>query len=112
MPLPHELYGSVLLRAVKTAVDDACADLRATGRDDGQISRLMMAVRLTTAVAEGELDPAKLKLVALDAVGFRNERGAAKGAPDAAEAATRSLPSQCRPRQRATSLRCATRRVP
>ena len=69
-PLPHELSGSVLLRAVKRAVDDACADVRATGGDDGHISRLMMAVRLSTAVAEGELDPAKLKLVALDAIGF------------------------------------------
>jgi len=66
----HKLYGSELLRVVKHAVDDACADVRETGGDDGQISRLMMAVRLTTAVAEGELDPAKLKLVALDAVGF------------------------------------------
>jgi len=88
MPFPNELYGSELLRAVKHAVDDACADVRATGGDDGQISRLMMAVRLTTAVAEGELDPDKLKLVALDAVGFlapRNERGDAKSATDPAE---------------------------
>lgn len=89
MPTPNELSGSELLRAVKRAVDDACADVRVTGGDDGQISRLMMAVRLTTAVAEGELDPAKLKLVALDAVGFlapRNDRLDAKRTADAAEA--------------------------
>ena len=89
MPFPNELYGSELLRAVKHAVDDACADVRESGGDDGQISRLMMAVRLTTAVAEGERDPAKLKLVALEAVGFlasRNERIDAKRTADAAEA--------------------------
>ena len=65
---PCHLRRSELLRAVKHAVDNACAHVRATGGDDGQISRLMMAVRLSTAVAEGELDPAKLKLVALGAV--------------------------------------------
>lgn len=70
MPFPGELCGSEQLCAVKHAVDDACADLRASNGDEGQVSRLMMAVRVTTAVAEGQRDPAKLKLVALDAVGF------------------------------------------
>lgn len=69
MPFPRELYGPDLLRVVKHAIDDACADVRATGGDDGRIARLMMAVRLMTAVAAGERDPKRLKCLALNAVG-------------------------------------------
>jgi hypothetical protein len=68
MPFPSDFYGPELLRVVKRAVDDACAEVRAGGGDDGHISRLMMSVRMMAAVAAGERDPDRLKLIALKAV--------------------------------------------
>ena len=68
MPFPGEFYGPELLGVVKGAMDDACAELRAAGGDDGRIPRLMMSVRIMAAVAAGERDPDRLKLLALKAV--------------------------------------------
>jgi hypothetical protein len=68
MPFPSDFYGPELLRVVKRAVDDACAEVRAGGGDDGRVSRLMMSVRMMAAVAAGERDPDRLKLIALKAV--------------------------------------------
>jgi hypothetical protein len=69
MPFPGDFYGPELLRVVKRAIDDACAEVRATGGDDGRTARLMMSIRVMTAVAAGERDPERLKFVALKAVG-------------------------------------------
>ena len=69
MPFPGEFYGPELLRVVKHAIEDACAEVRAAGGDDGRIPRLMMSIRVTAAVAAGERDPERLKLLALKAVG-------------------------------------------
>ena len=68
MPFPGEFHGPELLRVSKHSVEAACAELRITGRDDGRIPRLMMSVRVMAAVAAGERDPERLKLVALKAV--------------------------------------------
>ena len=67
--MPFLGYEPALLQLLNSARDDACAELRATGGDDGQIPRLMMSIRLMTAVAAGERDPARLKHLALKAVG-------------------------------------------
>ena len=67
--MPFLGYEPALLQLLNRARDDACAELRANGGDDGQITRLMMSVRLTAAVAGGERDPDRLKLLALQAVG-------------------------------------------
>ena len=56
------------MQLLNRAREDACAELRANGGDDGKIPRLMMSIRLMTAVAAGERDPERLKLVALKAV--------------------------------------------
>ena len=69
MPFPREFHGPELLRVVNHAIEDACAEVRAGGGDDGRIPRLMMSVRITAAIAAGERDPARLKLLALKAVG-------------------------------------------
>lgn len=69
MPSPGEFYGPELLRVVKHAIEEVCAELRAAGEDDGRIPRLMMSIRVTAAVATGERDPERLKLLALKAVG-------------------------------------------
>ena len=66
--MPFLGYEPALLQLLNCARDDACAELRATGGDDGPIPRLMMSIRLMMAVAAGERDPARLKLVALKAV--------------------------------------------
>jgi len=68
MPFPGEFYGPELLRVVKQAIEDACAEVRATGGDDGRIPRMMMSIRIMAAVAAGERDPERLKLLALKAV--------------------------------------------
>ena len=68
MPFPGEHYGPELLRIVKHAREDACAELRFAGRDDGRIPRLMMSIRLMAAVATGERDPERLKVLALNSV--------------------------------------------
>ena len=68
MPFPDEFYGPELLRVVKGAMDDACTELREAGADDGRVPRLMMSVRIMAAVAAGERDPDRLKLLALKAV--------------------------------------------
>jgi hypothetical protein len=67
MPSPREFHGPELLGVVKRAMEDACTEVRAGG-DDGRIPRLMMSVRVMAAVAAGERDPERLKLVALKAV--------------------------------------------
>ena len=69
MPFPGEFYGPELLRVVKRAVEDACAEVRTNGGDDGHIPRLMMSLRIMAAVAGGERDPERLKVLALEAVG-------------------------------------------
>jgi hypothetical protein len=43
MPLPGEHYGPEL---VKHGIEDACAELRAGGGDDGRIPRMMMSIRI------------------------------------------------------------------
>ena len=45
MPFPDEFYGPELLRVVKGVMDDACAELREAGGDDGRVPRLMMSVK-------------------------------------------------------------------
>ena len=66
--MPFLGFEPALLQLLNRARDDACAELRANGGDDGQITRLMMSVRLTTAMAAGERDPERLKVLALKAV--------------------------------------------
>jgi hypothetical protein len=66
--MPFLGYEPALLQLLNRARDDACAELRAKGGDDGKITRLMMSVRLMTAVAAGERDPERLKVLALKAV--------------------------------------------
>ena len=66
--MPFLGYEPALLQLLNRARDDACAELRANGGDDGKITRLMMSVRLMAAVTAGERDPERLKLVALKAV--------------------------------------------
>ena len=68
MPFPGEYYGPELLPVVKHAIGDACAELRAAGADDGRITQMMMSVRIMAAVAAGERDRDRLKLLALKAV--------------------------------------------
>jgi hypothetical protein len=68
MPSPREFHSPELLRVVNHAIEDACAEVRAGGGDDGRIPRLMMSIRIMAAVAAGERDPQSLKLVALKAV--------------------------------------------
>jgi hypothetical protein len=66
--MPFLGYEPALLQLLNRARDDPCAELRANGGDDGEITRLMMSVRLMTAVAAGERDPERLKILALKAV--------------------------------------------
>ncbi len=75
MPFPGEYSGPELLRVVKHAIENACAEVRATGGDDGRIPRLMMSVRIWAAVAAGERDPERLKLLALHSVDGRSIDG-------------------------------------
>ncbi len=68
MPFPREFHGPELLVVARRAMEDACTQVRRTGGDDGPIPRLMMSVRVMAAIATGERDPDRLKLVALKAV--------------------------------------------
>ena len=69
MPFPGEFHGPELLIVASRAMEDACAEVRGRGGDDGRIPRLMMSVRVMAAVAAGERDAERLKMVALKAVG-------------------------------------------
>ena len=66
--MPFLGHEPALLQLLNRARDDACAELRANGGDDSHVPRLMMSVRLTTAIAAGERDPERLKVLALKAV--------------------------------------------
>ena len=68
MPFPGEFHGPELLIIARRAMEDACAEVRSTGGDDGRIPRLMMSVRVMAAIATGERDVERLKIVALKAV--------------------------------------------
>ena len=68
MPFPGEFHGPELLFVARRAMEDACAEVRSTGGDDGRIPRLMMSVRVMAAIAAGERDPERLKVLALKAV--------------------------------------------
>ena len=68
MPVPGDLHGPELLMVARRAMENACAEVRSTGGDDGRIPRLMMSVRVMAAIASGERDAGRLKIVALRAV--------------------------------------------
>jgi hypothetical protein len=71
MPL-KDTYDPKILAMMTRAIDDACAELRMA---DNQPARTMMALRMMIAVAAGESNPARLKLLALNAVDGRSIDG-------------------------------------
>lgn len=75
MPSPREFQGPELLFVAKRAMEDACAEVRSSGGDDGRIPRLMMSIRVMAAIASGERDGGRLKIVALRAVGAPHPPG-------------------------------------
>lgn len=70
MPNLSEYYDPELVQLMTGAMDDACAELRVK-EGESNLVRLMMSVRIMSAVNAGERDPERLRLLALHSVDGR-----------------------------------------
>jgi hypothetical protein len=70
MPLSNGSYDPETLAVLTRAFDDACKEQHVEGVDHeaSQAARMLMAMRIMTAAARGELDPERLKLEAIHSV--------------------------------------------
>jgi len=77
MKLAGAFHKPDFLKLMNRAIDEARADLRASGRDDGPDAQRVMVLRLVASVSAGERNLGRLKLAALEAAdaGAGSRRG-------------------------------------
>jgi hypothetical protein len=74
MPFSGAAYDPETLAMMTRILEDACGELQSINakRALADVVRATMASRIVTAVADGEREPSKLKLLALHAVDARD----------------------------------------
>ena len=77
MQFPAAAYDAELLSLMSRAFDDACRDAARTDALRDGAAQTMMALRMMTAVAAGERNAERLRLLALQAI---DERAIARDA--------------------------------
>jgi hypothetical protein len=73
MPFSGASYDPETLAMMTRVLEDACRELQSVNAEGAlaEVVRATMALRIMAAVADGEHEPSKLKLLALNAVDAR-----------------------------------------
>ena len=72
MPFSDAPFDPETLTLLKQALEEAWQEVRLKANNDTHVTREMMALRIMAAANDGELDPKRLKAIAVQSVDGRD----------------------------------------